>query len=61
MSLESLPDDRWKYYFAQHQPVEPWRGAKSNGYALIIGQVPSDTAVVGGVTRYNADVFSIYR
>jgi hypothetical protein len=33
---------RWREHFARK--MQPWRAPKSDGYALILGQVPTDTA-----------------
>ena len=61
MPLKSMPADRWNHYFARHMPVQPWIGARPKGYALLLGQMPSDTAVIGALARYNMDLFTIYK
>lgn len=59
--MGSTPSDRWDHYFADHIQIDPWIGPKPDGYALILGQIPSDTTVLASVVKYNADIFEIYR
>ena len=43
---EPLPMDRWTKHFARDIIIEPWILPRPKGYALLLGQVPTDTAVV---------------
>lgn len=61
MFPSGMPADRWQHYFADHIAIKPWIGPRPDGYALILGQVPSDTTIMATVMRFNTDTFGIYR
>lgn len=46
MRWEPANSDRWNTYFEGNVQIEPWIPARPEGYALLLGQVPTDTAVV---------------
>ena len=51
---EPNPMDRWNKYFADEVKVAPWIKPRPEGYALMIGQIPTDTAVMGARLRYGS-------
>ena len=58
---ENKPADRWQHYFAGRVPIEPWIGPRPGGYALLLGQVPTDTAVIGVKEKYRTNMHGVYR
>ena len=58
---ENMPNDRWQHFFADHIDVKPWVGPRPNSSVLLIGQVPTDAAVMLAKAKHGTDLNGIYR